>query len=100
MAIDFDELGERFKRWRSFSREAKFHQWEDWPFEDSNSQMLFLTKHWDRHGEDGQVWLDKWLVDRGVSAQETTGIVMRTLVNALHLAGTYDHFHTPCLDSF
>ena len=54
LPIDYDEHGEqRFKRWRSVSREAKFHKFEDWPFEDSNSQMLFLIKHWDRHGEDG-----------------------------------------------
>ena len=52
--------------------------------------MLYLIKHWDRHDEDGQVWLDKWLVDLGVCAQERTGIEMRTLVTTLHLAGTYD----------
>ena len=100
LAIDYDEHGERFKRWRSFSREAKFHKFEDWPFEDSNSQMLFLIKHWDRHGEDGQVWLDIWLIDRGVCAQERTGIEMKTLVTTLHLAGTYDQLNTPCLAAF
>ena len=49
LAIDYDEHVDCFKCWRSFSREATFHKFEDWPFEDSNSQMLFLIKHWDRH---------------------------------------------------
>ena len=46
------------------------------------------------------MWLDKWLADRGVCAQERTGIEMRTLVTALHLGGTYDQLNTPCLASF
>ena len=62
--------------------------------------MLFFIKHRDRHGEDGPVWLDKWLVDRGVCAHEMTGIEMRTLVTTLHVAGTYDQLNTPRLAAF
>ena len=46
------------------------------------------------------MWLDKWLVDRGVCAQERTGIEMRMLGTTLNLAGTYDQLNTPCLASF
>ena len=100
LGIDYDEHGERFKRWRGCSREMKFHRFEDWPFEDSNSQTLYLASHWDRHGEDGQVWLERWMTDRGISPGERTGIEMKTLVQALHLGGTYDQLNLPSLASF
>ena len=68
-----------------------------WPFEDGSSQCMHRTKHWDRHAENGLVWLDKWLIDRGVGSCERTGIEMKCLVTCLHQAGTYDHLNVPVL---
>ena len=95
--MDYDEHGERFKRWRTFARETTTAKFPDWPFEDGNSQAQYLIKHWDRHAEDGLAWLNKWFADRGVSPNERTGIEMKTLITCLHLAGTYDHLNVPVL---
>ena len=97
LSVDYDDHGERFKRWREFSREVHFTKFPDWPFEDSSSQSLHLIKHWDKHAEDGLAWLNKWLADRGVSPNERTGIEMKCLITCLHLAGTYDHLNVPVL---
>ena len=97
LSVDYDDHGERFKRWRDFAREVSFAKFPDWPFEDSSSQSMYLVKHWDRHAEDGLSWLNKWFADRGVSPSERTGIEMKCLVTSLQLAGTYDHLNVPVL---
>ena len=97
LSVDYDDHGERFKRWRDLAREVSSVKFPDWPFDDSNSQALHLIKHWDRHAEDGLSWLSKWLTDRGVSTTERTGIEMKCLISCLQLAGTYDHLNIPVL---
>jgi hypothetical protein len=97
LSVDYDDHGERFKRWRDFAREVSSVKFPDWPFDDTNSQALHLIRHWDRHAEDGLSWLTKWLTDRGVSTTERTGIEMKCLITCLQLAGTYDHLNVPVL---
>lgn len=97
LSVDYDDHGERFKRWRDFAREVSSVKFPDWPFDDTNSQALHLIRHWDRHAEDGLSWLTKWLTDRGVSTTERTGIEMKCLITCFQLAGTYDHLNVPVL---
>ena len=97
LSVDYDAHGERHKRWRTLAREVSVAKFPDWPFEDGSSQCMHLIKHWDRHAENGLVWLDKWLIDRGVGSCERTGIEMKCLVTCLHQAGTYDHLNVPVL---
>ena len=99
LSVDYDDHGERHKRWRAVAREATSVRFPDWPFDDQHSQVMHLVKHWDRHAEDGLAWLDKWLADRKVSPSERTGIEMKCLVTTIHVAGTYDHLNLGALAS-
>ena len=79
-------------------REATFEIYKDWPL-DGRSALLYMVKHFEKHGGDGLNWLASWSRQKETSEDERTSIEMRCLVTCLRLSGTYDMLHSPCLAS-
>ena len=59
--IEYDAHDDRHKAWRHVTREATFEIYKDWPFDDGRSALLYMVKHFDKHGGDGVSWLASWL---------------------------------------
>ena len=97
--VEYDAHGDRHKAWRDFTREATFEISKDWPFDDGRSALLYMVKHFEKHGGDGLSWLASWSRQKEISEHERTAIEMRCLVTCLHLSGTYDQLNSPCLAS-
>ena len=93
--IEYDARGDRHKAWRDFTREATFEIYKGWPFDDGRSALLYMIKHFEKHGGDGLSWLASWLRQKEVNEHERTSIEMRCLITCLH--GTYDQLNSPCL---
>ena len=62
--IEHDAHGDRHKAWRDFTREATFEIYKDWPFDDGRSALLFMIKHFQKHGGDGLSWLASWVATK------------------------------------
>ena len=57
--------------------------------------LLYMVKHFEKHGGDGLSWLASWLRQQEINEHERTSIEMRCLVTGLHLSGTYDQLQFP-----
>ena len=97
--VEYDAQGDRHKTWRDFTREATFEISKDWPFDDGRSALLYMVKHFEKHGGDGLSWLASWSRQKEISEHERTAIEVRCLITCLHLSGTYDQLNSPCLAS-
>ena len=97
--VEYDAHGDRHKAWRDFTREATFEISKDWPFDDGRSALLYMVKHFEKHGGDGLSWLASWSRQKEISEHERTSIEVRCLVTCLHLSATYDQLNSPCLAS-
>ena len=69
-----------------------------WPF-DGRSALVYMVKHFEKHGGDGLSWLASWSRQKEIIEHERTAIEMRCLVTCLHLSGMYDQLNSPCLAS-
>ena len=97
--IDNDAHGDPHKAWRDFTREATFEIYKDWPIDDGRSALLYMVKHFVKHGGDGLSWLANWLRLKEINEHERTSIEMRCFITCLYLSGTYDQLNSPCLAS-
>ena len=41
--------------------EATFEMYKDWSYDDGRSALLYMVKHFEKHGGDGLSWLASWL---------------------------------------
>ena len=97
--IDYDAHGDRHKPWRDFAREATFEVYKDWPFDDGRSSLLYMVKHFEKHGGDGLSWMAGWLRQNEMNEHERTSIEMKCLITCLYVSGTYDQLDSPCVAS-
>ena len=51
-------------------REATFEISWDWPFDDGRSALLYMVKHFEKHGGDGLSWLASWSRQKEISEHE------------------------------
>lgn len=96
--VDYDEHGERFKRWRDVCQECFTPTFSETPLE-GPSTALHLVKFTERQGGDPRLWLQLWLRSKHIEQTDRTYHEMRVLVDALYYAGTYDQVNIPALVS-
>ena len=96
--VDFDEHGERFKRWRDVCRECFTASFEEKPVEGPMT-ALHLIKHAERHGGDPRLWMQLWLRAKRLEGTDRTYHELKTLVDVLYFAGCYDQLNIPSLIS-
>ena len=59
--IEYDAHDDRYKPWRRFHSGINVEVYKDWPFDDGRSALLYVVKHFEKHGGDGLSWLASWL---------------------------------------
>ena len=96
--VDFDEHGERFKRWRDVVKECYTPVFEDKPLE-GPATALHVIKHSERHGGDPRLWLQMWLRTKHIETTDRTYHELKVLGDALFYAGTFDQLNIPALIS-
>ncbi|CAL1149575.1 unnamed protein product, partial [Cladocopium goreaui] len=96
--VDFDEHGERFKRWRDVVKESFTLVFEDRPLE-GPSTALHLIQHAERHGGDPRLWLQLWCRSKHIEQTDRTYNAMKVLCDALYMCGTFDQVNIPALMS-
>ena len=89
--------GDRHKAWPDFTREATLEVFQDWPLDDGRSALLYMVKHFEKHGGDGLSWLASWCRQKEINEHERTTIEMRCLITCLHVRGTYDQLNSQSL---
>ena len=96
--VDFDEHGDRYKRWRDVCKESYTPAFEAKPLE-GPSTGLHLIKHAERHGGDPRLWLQMWMRTKHIESSDRTYHEMKVLTDALFYAGTFDQVNIPALMS-
>lgn len=97
--IDYDEHGERYKRWRDVCRESHSPTLGDKPL-DGPVTALHAIKHMERHGGDPRMWLQMWMRTKHISTTDRVYHEMKVLCDALFYAGTFDQVNIPALMGF
>ena len=90
--VEFDSQGQRYKPWKTACDESVVHSYAATPLEGPLTCLDFC-RHTERHGGDARMWLDVWLRDKRVARTDRTFHELQTLVDALHLAGTWDQYN-------
>ena len=94
--VDYDEHGERFKRWRDVCCESYAPAFEEKPLE-GPCTALHTIKHTERHGGDPRLWLQLWMRSKHIESGDRTYHEMKVLVDSLYFAGTFDQVNIPAL---
>ena len=87
--VEFDEQGERFKRWRVLCQELTTQHYKDTPLEGPPTQV-HLAKHMERHGGDPRLWLQLWQREKKLESTDRVIHEMKVLIDTLYYAGAYD----------
>ena len=96
--VDFDEHGERFKRWRDVCKESYAPTLEDKPIDGPLTALHFI-KHAERHGGDVRQWLQLWCRSKHIEVTDRVYHELKVLTDAIHYAGTHDQVNIPALIS-
>lgn len=96
--VDFDEHGERFKRWRDVVKESFTPTFEEKPLE-GPATALHLIKHSERHGGDPRLWLQLWCRTKHIEPTDRVHHELKVLTDCLFYAGTFDQLNIPALVS-
>ena len=96
--VDFDEHGERFKRWRDVVKESFTPVFPETPLEGPTT-ALHLIKHAERHGGDPRLWLQLWTRSKHIEQTDRVYHEMKVLCDALYYGGTFDQLNIPALIS-
>ena len=96
--VDFDEHGDRYKRWRDVCKESYTPSFDQTPLEGPTTG-LHLIKHAERHGGDPRLWMQLWCRSKHIETTDRTFHEMKVLVDALFFAGTFDQVNIPALMS-
>ena len=93
LPVDYDDQGVRFKPFRTGVSEARDgSKYKDWPFQ-TEGVSLNMLKHFERNGGNCLLWLDKWVMSRGLESGERTTIEMTVRMRTLHFLSTYDQLN-------
>ncbi|CAK0856481.1 unnamed protein product, partial [Prorocentrum cordatum] len=90
--VDYDEQGERFKRWRDVVGESRQEHYPDAKV-DGPPGALHMCKHMERHGGDPRLWLDLFIRMKGLGQGDRVVHELRTIVEALYQGGVYDQLN-------
>ncbi|CAK0823925.1 unnamed protein product, partial [Prorocentrum cordatum] len=90
--VDYDEQGERFKRWRDVVGESRQERYPNAKV-DGPPGALHMCKHMERHGGDPRLWLDLFIRMKGLGQNDRVVHELRTIVEALYQGGVYDQLN-------
>ncbi|CAK0868534.1 unnamed protein product, partial [Prorocentrum cordatum] len=90
--VDYDEQGERFKRWRDVVGESRQERYPDAKV-DGPPGALHMCKHMERHGGDPRLWIDLFIRMKGLGQNDRVVHELRTIVEALYQGGVYDQLN-------
>ena len=96
--VDFDEHGDRFKRWRDVCKESYTPMFDDKPIDGPLTALHFI-KHAERHGGDVRQWFQLWCRTKHVEPTDRIYHELKVLTDAIHFAGTHDQLNIPALIS-
>eukprot|EP00439_Symbiodinium_sp_Y106_P077626 s190_g16.t1 len=96
--VDFDEHGERFKRWRDVCKESYAPVMDDKPIEGPLTALHFI-KHAERHGGDVRQWLHLWCRSKHIETTDRVYHELKVLTDSIHYAGCHDQLNIPALIS-
>ena len=96
--VDFDEHGDRFKRWRDVVKESYTPSFDEKPLE-GPATGLHLIKHAERHGGDPRLWLQLWARAKHIEVTDRVHHELKVLTDCLYFAGTHDQLNIPALVS-
>ena len=94
--VDYDDHGERFKKWRDLARESFTPTYSDKQLEGPPT-MLTLVKHWDRYGDGPKSWFDKFCMNKRIEPTDRVYREMKSIVDAFHYFGSVDQVNLPSL---
>ncbi|CAK0833049.1 unnamed protein product, partial [Prorocentrum cordatum] len=86
--VDYDEQGERFKRWRDVVGESRQEHHPDAKV-DGPPGALHMLKDMERHGGDPRLWLDLFIHMKGLGQNDCVVHELRAIVGALYQGGVY-----------
>ena len=87
--VDYDDHGERHKRWRSVVQESSSHVYADNPLEGPGT-ALHLMKHMERQAGDPRLWRGWWQREKRLEPSDRVMHEMTVLTDCLFFAGVYD----------
>ena len=90
--VQYDGQGERFKEWRMAVQESSSLVYEDCPLPGPLSCLSF-AKNTTRTGGDPRLWLQLWCREKRLESTDRTVHELRTLTEAIYMAGTYDQLN-------
>ncbi|CAE7317147.1 unnamed protein product [Symbiodinium sp. CCMP2592] len=96
--VDFDEHGDRFKRWRDVCKESYTPVFSNVPISGPLTALHFIT-HAERHGADVRQWFQLWCRTKHVEPTDRIYHELMVLTDAIHYAGTHDQVNIPALIS-
>ena len=83
----------RYKEFRAAVHESRDgSKYPDWPFQ-TESIAMTMVKHFERHGGNCRLWLDKWSSSRGIEPTERTAIELGVHMRSIHYLATYDQIN-------
>ena len=93
LAVDYDDQSVRYKDFRAAVQESRDgSKYADWPFQ-TEPIALNMVKHFERHGGNCLLWLDKWSSSRGIEPTGWTAIELGVHMRSIHDLATYDQIN-------
>jgi len=90
--VDYDDQGVRFKPWKQVVSESQVEEYQDFPL-DGPPTLHHLAKHMERNGGDPRLWLQIWIREKKLDANDRAVHEMKSLVDMIYYGGTYDQFN-------
>ena len=94
--VDFDDQGERHKRWREVVTESYTPAYDEKPLEGPLT-ALHVMKHMERHGGDPRQWLGVWARTKHIEPTDRVYHELKVLTDCLYFSGTFDQVNIPAL---
>ena len=94
--VDYDEQGERHKRWRDAVKESFTPAFDQQPLEGPLS-ALHVMKHTERHGGDPRQWLLQWMRSKHIEQSDRVYHELKVITDSLYYAATFDQVNVPAL---
>ena len=86
--VDYDEQGERYKRWRDVVKECFTPAFDEKPLEGPLSS-LHVLKHTERYGGDPRQWLNLWMRSKHIEQNDRVYHELKVRTDALFFAGDF-----------
>ncbi len=94
--IDVDEAGIRYKEWRKVVLESTQESFRDSSLR-GPSTCLEVCRKMQHHGGNPRLWFAEWARETNISKKDRAWHEVKTLIDTLYLAGTFDQVNMGAL---